>query len=83
MGITDFAKRLKELREAAGLTQKELAEKATVGQRTVSHLEQGAQTPSWATVMKLAEALGIDSTAFLQPPKTRRKPRRGRPKSRD
>jgi putative transcriptional regulator len=60
-----FANRLKELREAAGLTQKQLAEKAGVGLRTVSSLEQALYEPVWSTVLALARALGVEVQAFV------------------
>jgi transcriptional regulator with XRE-family HTH domain len=75
-----FGARLKELREQAGLSQKELAERAGLGQRSVSNWEQGAREPSWPNVVALAEALGVDCRAFLQPPTTQQEPRRGRPR---
>jgi putative transcriptional regulator len=60
-----FAARLKGLREAAGLTQRELAEKAGVAQRTVSSLEQALYEPVWSTALALAEALGVQVQAFV------------------
>jgi putative transcriptional regulator len=60
-----FAYRLKGLREAAGLTQKQLAEKAGVALRTVSSLEQALYEPVWSTVLALAEALGVGVQAFV------------------
>jgi transcriptional regulator with XRE-family HTH domain len=79
MDATRFAGRLKELREAAGLTQKQLAEKAGMGQRTVSTLEQGLSEPVWSTAIALAEALGVDLRAFLEQPAAVPAPKRGRP----
>jgi transcriptional regulator with XRE-family HTH domain len=61
-----FALRLRSLRLAAGLTQKQLADKAGVGQRTISHLEQGVQEPVWPTALALAQALGVNCRAFVQ-----------------
>src|SRR4051794_26422612 len=80
MDATRFAGRLKELREAAGLTQKQLAEKAGMGQRTVSALEQGLSDPIWSTAIALAKALGADLRAFLEEPSgPPADPKRGRP----
>lgn len=62
--LPPFARRLKELREAAGLTQKELAEKAGLHLGGVFKLEQGVNEPSWATVRALTRALGVDCKAF-------------------
>lgn len=55
----DFASRLRALREAAGLTQEELAEKAGLTAYAVSALERGRrQRPYPHTVRSLADALG-------------------------
>ncbi len=77
-----FAARLKQLREAAGLTQHQLAEKARLHYMSVSRLERGVRDPSWETVQLLAEALGTTCTAFEgtvagRPPAA---PAMGRPK---
>jgi transcriptional regulator with XRE-family HTH domain len=79
MDPEQFAPRLKELREQAGLTQKALAEKAGLSQRAVSHWEQGLREPSWSNVLALATALGVDCLAFQQAPAAVSEPRRGRP----
>ena len=75
-----FAARLKELRQAAGMTQKELAEKAGVALRTVSSLEQGLYEPVWSTAIALASALGLNCTAFQQLPANPTPAPRGRPR---
>jgi transcriptional regulator with XRE-family HTH domain len=78
-----FGERLKRLREGAGLSQRELAEKAGMHQFGVAKLEQGLREPSWATVQALAAALGVDCLAFTGtgesgPPPEKRGP--GRPR---
>jgi transcriptional regulator with XRE-family HTH domain len=79
-----FGIRLKELREQAGLTQPQLAEKAGMSKGGVADLEQGINQPSWATVQKLADALGVDCRAFQQPPSAETQPQgRGRPRKPD
>jgi transcriptional regulator with XRE-family HTH domain len=65
--VSDFAGRLKELRQAAGLSQKQLAEAAGVSQRAVSHWEQALRSPSWDNVTMLARVLGVSCEAFNQP----------------
>jgi transcriptional regulator with XRE-family HTH domain len=67
------------LREHAGLTQKALAELAGISQRAVSHYEQGLHDPTWTSVVALAEALGVECTAFQEVPASKRKAKRGRP----
>lgn len=58
---------LRRHREAAGLTQAELAERARLGVRTVSNLERGVNTsPYPSTVRLLADALGLSEPARRQ-----------------
>jgi transcriptional regulator with XRE-family HTH domain len=63
-----FGERLRELRAAAGLTQKALAERAGLTRETVAYLECGGNDPHWSTVVALCMALGITSDQFLKPP---------------
>jgi transcriptional regulator with XRE-family HTH domain len=76
---TSFGGRLKELRETAGLTQKQLAEKASCNAFTVAKLERGVQEPAWPLVLALADALGVSTEEFRKPAKATPEPRRGRP----
>lgn len=50
--------RLREHREKLHLTQKQLAEKAGIGQATISETERGKYTPGVDVALMLAEALG-------------------------
>ncbi len=79
-----FADRLKQLREAAGLSQAGLASKCGLGLSTVTQYEQGLRQPSLEVGQRLAAAVGADCTAFNgcefnTPPVKLRQPR-GRPK---
>ena len=80
MDVGQFARRLRELRENAGLTQARLAARAGLSQRAISFWELGLREPSWGNVVALAAALGTDCRAFLQEPVGGPvAPRRGRP----
>jgi transcriptional regulator with XRE-family HTH domain len=59
-----FPQKLRELREAAGLTQKELADRVSISIRQISRLETAAQVATWPTVLSLCKALGVPCTAF-------------------
>jgi transcriptional regulator with XRE-family HTH domain len=61
-----FAKKLKELREAKGLTQPALAELAGMNQYGIAKLEQGVREPSWGTVQALCKALNVPCDTFMQ-----------------
>lgn len=54
-----FGAKVKELREAAGLTQVALAKKAGVQQGQLSEIEIGKRIPRLDTIKKLARALGV------------------------
>jgi len=59
-----FGELLREHRRATGLTQEELAERASVSPRTISELERGgAHVPRRDTVALLARALGLSGPA--------------------
>lgn len=59
-----FKDMLRELREKAGLTQQELAERSGIPLGTLRNHEQGQRLPSWSAVVKLARALGTTTDAF-------------------
>jgi transcriptional regulator with XRE-family HTH domain len=83
MSSKSFADRLREAREAAGLSQYALAKRSGLSKQAVSNLELGEREPTWQTVQLLAVALGVDCTAFvdpsLQPPASEPARPRGRP----
>jgi transcriptional regulator with XRE-family HTH domain len=63
----NFGERLRELRKQAGMTQEKLARAADVSNATVFKLETvEGQDPSWSTVCKLADALGIGVGDFRE-----------------
>ena len=55
---------LKALRTKAGLTQEQLALKAGIPLSSLRGHEQGQRVPSWASVVKLAHALGVPTDDF-------------------
>jgi len=64
MATNMFGERLRELRDRAGLTQTQLAEKANMHRQGIAKLEMGEREPTWATVQALADALGISCEDF-------------------
>jgi transcriptional regulator with XRE-family HTH domain len=82
---TGFAGRLRAVREQAGLSQRQLADRAGCNVFTLSKLERGTQEPAWPLVLALARALGVDCTAFQptgeepaeKPARPRGRPRKG------
>lgn len=59
-----FGAKLKELREARGLTLRELAEKAGMNLYSIAKLEQEVREPAFASVQALCGALGVKCSAF-------------------
>lgn len=55
------------LRGRYHLTQQDLATRATVGIATLRRIEQGVGTPSYATLVALAKALGTDVSYLTKP----------------
>jgi transcriptional regulator with XRE-family HTH domain len=77
-----FAGRLRELREAAGLTQEQLAVRAGVKREAVARWERGAREPAWGNVLALAQALGVSCQAFTTEPAAKPPGTPGRPRKR-
>jgi transcriptional regulator with XRE-family HTH domain len=76
---TDFGRRLRQLRLAAGLTLEKLAGLSGMHFQAIHRLERGERLPSWETVCGLADALGVPLDAFRDngaAPPTRRPARR-------
>jgi transcriptional regulator with XRE-family HTH domain len=75
-----FAGRLRELREAKGLTQRKLAERTGLTTDGIAKLERSARSPTWETVIALCQALGVEVGEFTKKPKALPNRRRGRPR---
>lgn len=58
-------KKLRAFREAAGMTQQELAEKCYITNVMVCRMEDGTKDPSVAVLKKLAEVLGCTADELL------------------
>jgi DNA-binding XRE family transcriptional regulator len=71
---------LRRLREAAGLTQRDLADRAGCHWITIAKLEGLRQEPAWPLVIKLADVLGVKTHDFINPHPEKVPPQRvGRP----
>ena len=57
--------RIKELREAAGMSQRELGERIGISGPAVSMWESGENRPSLTNLEKLADVLGVSIDAIL------------------
>jgi transcriptional regulator with XRE-family HTH domain len=61
-----FGARLRELRTAAGLTQRELAKRSGTSSAAISNFEAGNNAPTLGTLVRLADALGRDVTELVK-----------------
>lgn len=74
-----FGENLKRHRIAAGLTQAELAEKSGLSLANIQNWERNHRDPRTDALFTLARTLGVSAEAFLEKPKKKLKPKRGRP----
>jgi transcriptional regulator with XRE-family HTH domain len=56
---------VRAIRDRAGLTQADLAERASVSDETISRIERGAFEPAISTIVPVAEALGVSVDSLL------------------
>ena len=62
---TTPARLLRDARARAGLSQRELAERAETSQSVVARIELGESSPSWDTMERLLAAAGVELDARL------------------
>ncbi|MBA7520419.1 hypothetical protein ES705_12515 [subsurface metagenome] len=60
MHLKELVETLKKRRKLLGVTQAHLAELSGVGLRTLKTLERGKSNPTFETLVKLAEVLGME-----------------------
>lgn len=65
---TKFGKRVKELRRVRQLTQAQLAEKTSFSVNYISDIETGKASPSFETIVRLADALAMDVKSLFDFP---------------
>lgn len=61
-----FAKKLRELRDAVGLSEAKLAAASGVKLGALHTYGLGTRKPSFAAVVKIAKALGVTCEAFAE-----------------
>lgn len=65
----NLAANVKQLREARGLTQMQVAKIAEIPRPTLANLESGSANPTLAVLVKVANALQIGLEELLGPPR--------------
>ncbi|NAS24341.1 helix-turn-helix domain-containing protein [Herbidospora sp. NEAU-GS84] len=68
MDAQEIGRRLRDLREAKGMSLSALARAAGVGKATMSGLETGTRNPTMETLWKVTAALEVPLTALLSSP---------------
>lgn len=61
-----FGKRLRELRQAAGLSQEALGDLAGLSRGYISEIENGKRNVALENIQKLARALKINPARFFE-----------------
>lgn len=64
--LLELGRQLTNARKAAGLTQRQLAERARLSLRHVKRLEHGTRRTRWSTLQRLAPVLNTDPSALRE-----------------
>ncbi len=62
MELDEMIALVKQRRESLRITQETLADLSGIGLRTLKQLESGKGNPTWLTLQKLAQTLGLELT---------------------
>jgi transcriptional regulator with XRE-family HTH domain len=65
----DAASVLREARTRAGLSQRELADRAGTAQSVIARIEGGTSSPTWQTLSRLLATAGFSLDVTLRPTK--------------
>jgi transcriptional regulator with XRE-family HTH domain len=68
MHLDELIQTLKNRREVLGVTQEHLAELSGVGLRTLKAFESGKSNPTFETLSKLADVLGMELKLEVKQP---------------
>lgn len=63
--LVEFGKRLRELRQACGLTQKAVAERLQIHRTTYTKYEMGCVAPDQQGLVRMAELFGVSVDLLL------------------
>ncbi|MFC1798365.1 helix-turn-helix domain-containing protein [Thermodesulfobacteriota bacterium] len=61
-----LGRRIRTLRNVKGWTQQELGNQADINYKFLGEIERGQQNPSFNTLMKIADALGLDLSELFR-----------------
>ena len=63
--LANIGKNIRSLRKSKGWTQEQLAEKAGINDKEVSHIEQGRRNITIETLIKISSSLGLPPSSLL------------------
>lgn len=66
LDLVCLGNRIRKARKECGLTQKELANQTKLSVKTIQDIERGRKNPTYETLMRLMERLGIPPDALFQ-----------------
>lgn len=70
MRVENLGQRVRQLRTERELTQKELARRGGVSHSALSKIENSQLSPTFETILRIADGLGIDVSELLSSPNT-------------
>lgn len=65
VGLKFLGSRIREARKEYGLTQQELANQTGLAVKTVQDIEKGRKNPTYKTLIRLMERLGMSPNSIL------------------
>jgi transcriptional regulator with XRE-family HTH domain len=77
--VRDVGRRIAELRQDAGLTQQEFAERLEMSGQYLRRVEAGEVNLSVRSLVKFAQAIRVEVEELFALPRDRKRPGRGRP----
>ncbi len=66
-GERELKNSVKRARKKRKISQKTLSEKTGIAQSDISRIENGYSNPSWETILRLAEGLGMKVKLVFEP----------------
>ena len=66
MNVENFGNRIRQLREARGITQSQLSDRMMVSRSTIANWETGTRLPDLNMLVRLAKCLGVSTDVLMQ-----------------
>jgi transcriptional regulator with XRE-family HTH domain len=66
--IERLGRRMKDIRETVGMTQKQMAKRLKISQSAISQIEENASSSSLKTILKYLSVLGLNLASVISSP---------------